>query len=192
MPCTPTYHTHAHNVMYIDLNEGEQYVRAESGRASWKLVPMKSSESVNELPDEDDHTQVEEPVNSTTETGENESPPITQEEQTESEVVVGSEQQAECPPAQSDAEGKDENNELVESAEKPASDHEEGKEEISESKTDPENEASNDNEEKDSQMKKVEESGEDTLEDDHPQSESVDNAEACSTEVKGDEQQADE
>lgn len=36
------------NIAPVDLNEGEQYVRAESGRASWKLVPTMSSDDLAE------------------------------------------------------------------------------------------------------------------------------------------------
>ena len=34
------------NTVYADLNEGEQYVRAESGRASWKLVPKRLADDL--------------------------------------------------------------------------------------------------------------------------------------------------
>lgn len=43
----------------IDLKEGEQYVRGESGRASWKLVPMKKCESSEMLPATEANTQLQ-------------------------------------------------------------------------------------------------------------------------------------
>ena len=66
MTCTHTY-THEYTQSYYcnihtDLNDGEQYVRSESGRASWKLVPMKVSDSSDVLTAAENDTQDAETV----------------------------------------------------------------------------------------------------------------------------------